>query len=175
MPLLRPPFAEFPSLTTARLHLRALTAADVPQILPISFFEGQQAHSLAEAAQMQAAIWGEYAKGTGIHWGIALRADPAVVVGTCGFYRGFAGDMGEIGYVLLPAFRGQGYATEAARALARLGCEVFGLREVIAYTDLDNAASMAVLRRAGFRETPSARPHEARRFTFVGGADGGAG
>src|SRR5215211_920083 len=35
--------------------------------------------------------------------------------------------LGEVGYLLHPAFTGRGYATEAARALLRIGFEAFGL------------------------------------------------
>ncbi len=166
MPPLRPPFAEFPVLTTPRLRLRMLTAADVPQILPISFFRGQLAKSLAEAHQMQLLIRDEYEKGTSVPWGFARADDETTVVGTGGFFRGFPDDVGEIGYVLLPAFRGQGYATEAVVVMARFGFEVLGLRQVQAFTDPANAASGAVLHRAGFREVPGDNPAKDRRFVL---------
>lgn len=163
---LRPPFAEYPVLTTPRLRLRALTAADVPQILPISFFQGKIAYSLDEAHAMQALIWEQYEKGTSIHWGIALQPDASVIVGTCGFYRGFPANVGEVGYVLLRAYRGQGYATEAAVAMARFGFEVLGLRRITAFIDPTNDASKAVLRRAGFQEAPSEEPAKSRQFVL---------
>ncbi len=169
----RPPFADYPTITTARLLLRPLTAADVPQIFPISFFEGIGAVSLAEAHEMQVRIRAEYAAGTLLHWGYALAHDPTVVVGTGGFYRGFAHDVGEIGYVLLPEYRGQGYATEAARAMVQFGFDTLGLRQVAALTDPLNATSGDVLRRAGFREVPTERPSESRKFVFD--APGGIG
>ena len=164
--MLRPPFAEFPVLTTARLRLRALTAADVPQLLTISFFQGKAAQSLEEAQQMQALIWDEYAQGIGIHWGLALTNDESVVAGTAGFYRGFAGGVGEIGYVLLPAFRGQGYATEAVGALVGFGFSRLKLRQLTAFTTAANAPSQAVLRRAGFRQMSAGLPDDELLFVL---------
>jgi [ribosomal protein S5]-alanine N-acetyltransferase len=52
---------------------------------------------------------------------------------------------------LRPAHRGQGYATEATRALIRFAFEHLHLQRLIAATTHDNAASQAVMRRLGMR------------------------
>ena len=194
MPL-RPPFAEFPVLTTARLRLRAITPADVPALLPISFFQGKQAQTLEEAHEMHVSIRQLYEMGDLVQWGFELADDnPAIpwehraparrrygsaradhpaapLVGTGGFFRGFPHDVGEVGYVLQPAFRGQGFATEATRAMCEFGLTRMGLRYVSAYTAPTNEASVAVLRRAGFLEVPfpkGERPDESRKFVLSG-------
>ena len=59
---------------------------------------------------------------------------------------------GEIGYVFDPRHAGHGYATEAARALLRLGFAELGLHRIIAWVDARNEASAAVLRRLGLRQ-----------------------
>ena len=59
---------------------------------------------------------------------------------------------GEIGYVVNPEFSGQGYATEAARAMLRLGFEELGLHRIIARIDERNEPSARVLRRLGMRQ-----------------------
>jgi RimJ/RimL family protein N-acetyltransferase len=59
---------------------------------------------------------------------------------------------GEIGYVFDPDHQGNGYATEAANALLRLGFETLGLRRIIARVDARNTASAGVLRRIGMRQ-----------------------
>jgi RimJ/RimL family protein N-acetyltransferase len=51
-----------------------------------------------------------------------------------------------------PDHQGNGYATEAANALLRLGFETLGLRRIIARVDARNTASAAVLRRIGMRQ-----------------------
>ena len=58
----------------------------------------------------------------------------------------------EIGWRLLPHAWGQGYASEAARQAVRVAFEVLRLREVVAYTAMDNERSVAVMRRLGLRE-----------------------
>jgi len=57
---------------------------------------------------------------------------------------------GEIGYSILHAERGRGYATEAARAIIAEGFESAGLRRIRAYCVPENRASRAVLSKLGF-------------------------
>lgn len=59
---------------------------------------------------------------------------------------------GEIGYVFHPGCSGRGYATEAARAVLRLGFEELGLRRIVARIDERNEPSARVLRRLGMRQ-----------------------
>ena len=46
-------------------------------------------------------------------------------------------------------YRGQGYATEAARALIKTVFDTLGWKRVVATTEYDNAASVAVMKRLG--------------------------
>jgi RimJ/RimL family protein N-acetyltransferase len=59
---------------------------------------------------------------------------------------------GEIGYVINPEHHGNGYATEATRALFPLAFDGLGLHRVIARIDARNDASAAVLRKLGMRQ-----------------------
>jgi RimJ/RimL family protein N-acetyltransferase len=59
---------------------------------------------------------------------------------------------GEVGYVLNPALGGRGYATEAARAMLRLGFEDLGLHRIVARIDEDNVPSVRLARRLGLRQ-----------------------
>lgn len=59
---------------------------------------------------------------------------------------------GEIGYVFNPEYAGNGYATEAAGELLRLGFDELGLHRIAARTDARNVASHRVLRRLGMRQ-----------------------
>jgi RimJ/RimL family protein N-acetyltransferase len=59
---------------------------------------------------------------------------------------------GEIGYVFDPRYHGNGYATEAAAALLRLGFAQLGLHRIFARLDARNTASAALLRRLGMRQ-----------------------
>lgn len=67
---------------------------------------------------------------------------------------------GEIGYVLRPDAWGQGYATEAAAAMLRLGFEAFGLHRIVGRIDARNEASARVLERLGMRREAHFRENE---------------
>jgi len=54
-------------------------------------------------------------------------------------------------YAIAPAFQGQGYATEAARALVVYAFNQLRIKRVVATTSYDNTASMAVMRKLGMR------------------------
>jgi RimJ/RimL family protein N-acetyltransferase len=61
------------------------------------------------------------------------------------------GTMAEIGYVFDPAHVGQGYATEAVRALLEIAFEGVGVRRVIAQCFADNEPSWRLMERVGMR------------------------
>jgi RimJ/RimL family protein N-acetyltransferase len=63
----------------------------------------------------------------------------------------------EVGYILLPGGRGQGYATRAVRLLARREFDDLGIGRLQARTDVDNGASQRVLERVGFQREGVAR------------------
>nr|WP_031170964.1 GNAT family N-acetyltransferase [Streptomyces durhamensis] len=83
---------------------------------------------------------------------VLVRAQDGRAVGGMGFH-GAPDEEGcvEIGYDLAEAARGQGYATEALRALSQWALARDDVRTLIAKIDLDNAPSRAVVTRAGFR------------------------
>lgn len=70
--------------------------------------------------------------------------------GHCGLHSFKNGDV-EIGYSFAKARWGQGYATEAAKALLRYGFETLGLPEIIALAMPPNLASQRVMQKLGMR------------------------
>lgn len=88
---------------------------------------------------------------------LMIRTGDGVVVGHCGFHGPPDDpDVGraEIGYTVLDPYRGQGYATEAARALVEWALD--GRSPVVfASVSPGNAASLGVVSRLGFERTGS--------------------
>ena len=82
----------------------------------------------------------------------AIRKDTGAFVGLMIFeqFNAIARTY-ELGYVIDPDHHGQGYATEAARALLRYGFETMGLHRIVAICDPRNAASVRVLEKLGMR------------------------
>ncbi|MEP7037303.1 MAG: GNAT family N-acetyltransferase [Acidobacteriota bacterium] len=71
-------------------------------------------------------------------------------VGTCGFGRIAETNEIELGYLFRQKSWGKGYATEIAEATLIYGFNKLGFREIIALTNLENAASQKVLEKIGF-------------------------
>jgi RimJ/RimL family protein N-acetyltransferase len=57
----------------------------------------------------------------------------------------------EVGWRLVPAAWGKGYATEGARAAIAYGFESLGLDEIVSFTSVVNARSWRVMERLGMR------------------------
>ena len=55
----------------------------------------------------------------------------------------------EIGFLLKPSAWGKGYATEACKRLLKFAFEETRLKEIVAVTDPENAASRNVLKKSG--------------------------
>jgi [ribosomal protein S5]-alanine N-acetyltransferase len=85
------------------------------------------------------------------YWLFAIRAKQ-VGVGLAGF-KGAPDLMGqvEIGYGIDPAWEGQGYTTEAAKALVAWALGKNGCMGVIAETNRENSASQRILVKIGFK------------------------
>jgi len=64
----------------------------------------------------------------------------------------------QLGYWIARPYWGQGYATEAAKALLEIA-RMLGHEQIVASHFLDNPASGRVLRKAGFRPTGRIEPH----------------
>ena len=78
------------------------------------------------------------------------RKEDGKVIGLLGLICQDHGQ-GEMGWVLGAEHRGQGYATEAARALMEYGFDSLALHRIHADTSTDNLAARKVMERLGMR------------------------
>jgi ribosomal-protein-alanine N-acetyltransferase len=85
-------------------------------------------------------------------WNLWYIVSPdGVLAGSCGFVgRPSPEGEAEMGYAVLPAFRGRGYATEAAAALVEWAFAHPEVLCVTAQADPANLASVRVLEKVGF-------------------------
>lgn len=153
---MRPPFQSLPVLRGSLVTLRQVRISDAGDVKGFTIYDGIPAETDREAAAILQRIEQDYLRGEAVHWGICAAGSPDRVVGTCGYYRGFVGQAGEIGYVLGPDSRGQGFMTESVGLVVDFGFEVMKLAKVVAFTMAANLSSVAVLRRCGFREDANA-------------------
>ena len=83
-------------------------------------------------------------------WRLALQ-DTGEIIGICGLIRREGRPDVDIGYALLPAACGHGFAAEAVRGVLDHGARHVGLRRIVAVVNPDNAASIRVLDKAGLK------------------------
>lgn len=84
---------------------------------------------------------------------IELKAD-GKYVGWCGFgYLDYDKEQKEIYYTLKSEYWGNGYATEATRALVSYIFEELNLEKIVAVVKPDNKASQKVIEKLGFEKT----------------------
>ena len=147
-------FETVPVLSNQRLLLREIVTDDASSIIEISVYDGVFATNEAEALQILEKINTDRKKGDSVLWGICLK-ETNEIVGSCSYHRGYPENVGEIGYTLKAAYRGQGIMTEAVRLVVDFGLNIMKLNNIVAYTTPTNLASVGVLRRAGFHQVES--------------------
>eukprot|EP01031_Cornospumella_fuschlensis_P014407 gene14407-17596_t len=151
-----PPF----HVETQRLIIRSWTMDDVDSYLCLAGDEGycrfglpgQFSLEVTEARERIQDRMDLYEEKRVCKFLVLLKAS-GEVVGTCGLgvYPVDGREEMELGYRLRGAFWGQGYATEAAKAILAYGFEGLGVERIVAFTAVQNAASVRVLERLGFR------------------------
>lgn len=115
------------------------------------FYDGNQAQTLEDAIEMNSRITTDYEKGDSIHW-VIIDNSSKKVVGTCGYYRGFNEGVGELGCVLLPQYRGQGFMTDALDLVINFGFNDMRLLRICAITTKQNEKAIQLLKRLHFIE-----------------------
>jgi len=161
-------------LETPRLRLRWFVAADADFLRVLLNDPGWLANigernvrtrrqAQAWIATRHTATYGRLGFG---FWAVERKSDGALM-GMCGLIKRDALMEADVGYALMPAFRGQGYASEAAAACVRYAHEVLGLPEVWGITGPTNAASAAVLRQCGLHDAGITRLVGEERETWL--------
>jgi len=80
---------------------------------------------------------------------VMVQKSDEALVGSAGMCKRDFLDHVDIGYALLPAYEGNGYAFEATQAVMQYARESFGLDKLIAVTTAENARSRKLLEKLG--------------------------
>lgn len=144
-----PPFDIFPLISDSKIRLRQIIASDMNDLVELSFYDTKQAKNVAQAIEMMAKIDKDYDDGNSIHWGIEDILTNKIV-GTCGYYRGLDNGEGELGFVLLSQFRGQGFMTNAMQLAIDFGLKNMEFKRIWAITSKQNIKAMKLLERLNF-------------------------
>ncbi|MEV7468439.1 GNAT family protein [Streptomyces kronopolitis] len=167
----RPPLPYTPDypIRTARLDLRPVTHDDLaaihayqrlPEVCRYLYWgpfdeAGSRASVAAKAARTTLRESGDV-----LQLAVVVRASGVLAGDVTFVWKSLEHRQGGIGYVFHPDHAGHGYATEASRALLRLGFEELGLHRVQAELDGRNTASARVLERLGMRREGHLRENE---------------
>jgi [ribosomal protein S5]-alanine N-acetyltransferase len=146
-----------PTLSTARLRLRPFDESDADDLFALHsnpdvlrYWDSPPWTERARADRFLATCRQLAQDGTGIRV-VAERVSDGAFLGWCTLNR-WNPDFrsASLGYCYNEAAWGQGYATEAARALLGWAYETLDLNRVQAETDTRNAGSARVLEKLGF-------------------------
>lgn len=149
---------DLPTINTSRLSLRSISAADVDDFYAIySNPEVMRYWSTPPLADKAAAskLINEIHQGLDRHellkWGIALRADDALIGSVTLFHLAFTHRRAEIGYALGRTYWGNGYMQETLQAVLNYAFDILKFHRIEADVDPRNTASVRTLERLGFQ------------------------
>ncbi|HUG39460.1 MAG TPA: GNAT family N-acetyltransferase [Longimicrobiales bacterium] len=155
-----------PELTTARLLLRPFRPSDADRVTALA---GER-----EIALNTLNVPHPYQRRDAVEWIGAHRAqlerreavtyaitvwEEGLVIGAAGLILDLANEVAELGYWIGMPYWGQGYASEAGRALVGWGFRELGLHRIHASHFPRNPASGAVLRKIGMSYEGRLREH----------------
>lgn len=154
-----------PVLETERLTLRAFNLSEAPRvnllagereiaattaIIPHPYPDGEAERWIATHAQ-------KWSDGVGVDFAIVLRADNTLI-GAIGWMLKPVHQRAEVGYWIGRKFWGNGYATEALRAVIDHAFSL-GINRVFAEHFAHNPASGRVMQKAGMKHEGTLRQH----------------
>jgi RimJ/RimL family protein N-acetyltransferase len=158
--------AQLPELKTERLLLRPFTRADAPEVQRLAGDRDIAATTANIPHPYQDGIAEEWIsthqenfdRGQSLSLAIVRRSDHALL-GAIGLGLKREYDRAEMGYWIGKPYWGNGYATEAARAVLGYGFAVLGLNRIFAEHFSRNPASGRVMEKIGMRHEGHLRQH----------------
>jgi len=155
-------------IATERLWLRPFTRGDVDAVYAYRsredvcrflFDEPMSRQTCAETIQTRISQQALEEEGDRIVLAAERREDSTVVGEVSLIWRNVEARQAEIGYIFHPEVHGQGFATEAGRALLEVGFRGAGMHRIYARCDARNVASFRVMERLGMRREAHFRDH----------------
>ncbi|WP_163509707.1 GNAT family N-acetyltransferase [Fodinicola acaciae] len=160
-------------LRTKRLLLRPFEMADLdalyditrrPEVARFEYWEPKTREETAESLRRRAGRRAFEAEGDRFGLAVVLP-DSGEFVGDVSLkWASKQSRQGDLGYMVHPDHQGNGYATEAATEMLRIGFECLDLYRISAGCEPRNTGSVRVLERLGMR-----REGHLRRYAYVKG------
>ncbi len=151
---------KLPTLETARLSLRSLTVEDAPAIFDYAADPEVSRYTLWEPHKtlndsinfIQDYAFKRYADGHPEPFGIVLKDQPDIVVGTIGcFWVSPRHRSMELAYAIGQKYWGQGLVVEAGQAVLKHVFAQFDVERIQCRCKIENVASARVMEKLGFQ------------------------
>lgn len=148
------------SITADRISLRRLTLSDAEFVIELvndsdwlRNIGDKNVHCIADAERyLRQGPMSLYEKlGVGL-WAVVLQST-GELMGMCGLVKRDALEDFDLGFAFLPAYRGQGFAFEAARGVLSFVRDELKLKRLAAIVNPDNTPSVKLLKKLGFERT----------------------
>ena len=151
-------FNIFPKLETERLLLMEFVKGDAEELFKMRSDERVQKYldrdlhkTVEESELMIDGMIKSYNSKEGINW-IIRKKDSLNVIGYIGYWRMIRNNVrAEIGYAMKPEYWGKGYMQEALTKVIDFGFNEFCLHSIEANVNPDNAKSIKLLEKFGFK------------------------
>ncbi len=150
-------FRDLPRMETDRLILKKITVSDAEDMYSYAslnsvtrFLLWSPHLNIEDTRGYIEFLNRQYKKGTYADWGVFLKSEDRLI-GTTGFADfDFEHNVGEVGYVLNPAYQGHGYMSEAVSTVLSVAFDRIGLERVDLRIMEENKPSMRLAKRLGF-------------------------
>lgn len=151
-------FMPFPVISTKRLMLRKLKSEDKNEIFSIKsnekvleYLENKKYERIEEAEEYIKRINDGIADNKSIMWGIALKDNERMIIGTiCLWNFNIEDKSAEVGYELMPEFHSKGIMDEALKSVVKYVFNFAKFKTLTAYTHKENLKSISLLKRNDF-------------------------
>jgi RimJ/RimL family protein N-acetyltransferase len=159
-----------PVIEGARVRLRPLVMADFDPLARL--YETSRSMHI-DGPKARTAVWSDFASDVGIwvllgfgSWAVDER-ETATLAGYVGLNFPPHYPEHELGWVMLDAFEGKGYAFEAASLARAYAFETLGWTECVSYIDPENHRSIRLAERLGaVRDDKAATPNDEACLVF---------
>ncbi len=138
---------QFPRIQGPRIVLADISKVGVDEFLPIAMKGGKMLTDREKVAELIQTLGRDFGLQKTLCWGVFLETK---LIGMFGFFRGFANQTGEVGYMLHAKYRGKGYMNEALVLGLNYGWHELKLTKITAFTAADNTPSINLLESSGF-------------------------
>jgi RimJ/RimL family protein N-acetyltransferase len=152
-----------------RFRLRPWRPDDVEQLMAIwqdpgltERFPVEVPFTIESAGEFIASAVESWRRGDAFHLAVVAGDDPATILGGCDLSGLEGSEPPDVGYWLASAARGTGLAVQVVGALVEWAGTHLDAGELVLEVEPDNAASIAVAERNGFRFDGTARDDDVR-------------